>query len=502
MVNYNKSQLHEILSTMNEILEVMLNQDTPRENLINSFIDGFLFIKEHIEKVQPNKLEIICKELGDILFAIVTYYNEDNVQKAINLLENELESKYSIWVETVKILIRYKVVLCGINSRSSSFLMSLNKELFEVVAFLNYPEIDIEDEKLDDIPILSIENLHKYSFDNIVILTDPHEKVQQKLSNQFGEDKIINFHGSAKVYMSNYDSLYHKKNYWFSLLYSNLEKAMKDQSVETIVTGSSHALHGIDVNLMRTETVKLCIRSQDLYYDYLLAKKAIGSNSNIKQCIIGLSYFSIGYDLSLSTKSTHLVDQVYYPVLKDSHHYSLSKTYIKPKGIENINEYYIAPSPFDDEDLMTEYLSSYNYNKNPEFNETWNKPCEDFPIEWLGRKRARLHNKSIYPKTISENKKILESYINLLLQKGIKPIIVVFPTTEYYYSYISKSIKSIMYQTLEELKLKFNFTFYDYAASPLFDLHDFADCDHLNKKGAAKMTLILSDLLESSERFM
>ena len=77
----------------------------------------------------------------------------------------------------------------------------------------------------------------------------------------------------------------------------------------------------------------------------------------------------------------------------------------------------------------------------------------------------------------------------------MKPILVVFPTAKYYFEKFDKDIKDYFYQIINEVKNIYDFQFFDFFRSDLFDIEDFNDADHLNKKGAEKMTKLLDDLI-------
>jgi hypothetical protein len=150
----------------------------------------------------------------------------------------------------------------------------------------------------------------------------------------------------------------------------------------------------------------------------------------------------------------------------------------------------------------------FKKSMSPEYDEyLWNKTSEflkgkSFDIlseeerNIYALERAKTHSKN-YPETRIENESIMINILDLLTSKGIKPILVVFPTTIYYYSQFNGNIKSRFYSIVSKLRKKYKFEVIDMFQSEEFDLQDFLDWDHLNKKGAEKMTKALDKMLNN-----
>ncbi|WP_339817908.1 hypothetical protein MKZ15_21105 [Paenibacillus sp. FSL R7-0216] len=494
-MNINE-ELQQLLALMEEIFTAIQGNGQFIENRINSFIDGFLFTKKNISQRNINEnVEMVFSNLENVLFLIVTSYNSNNIEQAKKYIGEEFYEVFPLWLETVKQELRHNIVILGVNYRSKLITSLFEETLYNVVGYCSYSKVSLSDTHLANLPIFECSSVNPTLFDYLVIADDITEQEEKLLIEQFGESKIVNLYRIASEYAQTYRTIF-EKYYYYSLLYTNLKTAKTEKNVEIITTGTSHAVHGLDTELMWKKTIKLCGISQDLYYDYLLAKEAIRSNQNIKYCLIGLSQFSMGYDLSLSKNQVSLIDEIYYPLLQDSHHYSLSRKNDKTIRIDTIEKYFNIPSPFNQK-IIDSFLESLNFiDPSPQIKQSyWDNPCENFPIEWLGKERALRHNKQIHSKTINENRQILRDYLSFLERNKVKPIVIIYPTTLYYNNFIDSSLKDTIYQVLEELQKDFDITFLDLSTSSLFNLNDFADSDHLNKKGATKMSLLLNKLL-------
>ena len=346
-------------------------------------------------------------------------------------------------------------------------------------------------------------DLYKYEYDYIIILDSNSKLIIEKLiQNGINSEKIVDFFHCINQYVKTYYNLYNN-NVSYSCLYSRIGKIKESKDFEVIVSGCSYSLYGIIEDQVRYKCIKFTLPSQDLYYDYSIIKEVLKVKKRIKYCIIGIAYYSFDFDLKFSSDSPRILT-VYYPIFKDSHHLKLPENYLANQGKENINN--LVNTDID------KFFSKevYNYaiknllklNLTPDFAESYwydegfYKTLNEEERKLGARKRVDSHNKFNHPDTYREYKDILEEYLKLLNHYNIKPIMVVFPTTKYYYENFDLNIKDRFYYTINELKNNYDFQLIDMFKSEKFDLTDFMDWDHLNKKGATKMTQYLNDLIE------
>ena len=112
--------------------------------------------------------------------------------------------------------------------------------------------------------------------------------------------------------------------------------------------------------------------------------------------------------------------------------------------------------------------------------------------------RAGFHNRFLkYEDTYEENGKILMNLATSLRDRNIKFVPVVFPSNIYYRRHLEHSFKGKYEEQIGKIAagpgLKSQLDFYECDA---FDkVKDFVDSDHLNDRGAEKMTNILRDCL-------
>jgi len=386
---------------------------------------------------------------------------------------------------------KLNIILYGINELSIYLLQTLEKEKYNIIGFSD-KENNATTDGINGMKIIPIDQLENNPYDYIIICSD--ETVDLKSIGN-SECKVINLSAQLKEYLNIYNHLYYS-NYDYNLLWANIEKAKTDPSCELFITGLSYAQRGIDETLLQKKSVKLSSTSQDLYYDYVIAKDILSVPHNFKYCILGMAYFSFDCDLSLQSESWR-IGQVYYPLYRDCHHYQLTENYSPPIGINKISDYIHYDHPVIDQSLIIKCLIDvFKIEFDRPLDENiWNSPCDHLPIEQLGIKRASQHCKHNYEQTKVEYKQILKEYLDVLKENKITPIVVIFPTTHYYYNYFDERVRNNYYRMMNELNCSYNFQFFDYFKCNLFTIDEFSDCDHLNKKGAQKMTELLNSVI-------
>ncbi|MFR8869352.1 hypothetical protein [Paraclostridium sordellii] len=314
-------------------------------------------------------------------------------------------------------------------------------------------------------------------------------------------DKLMNamFEISEKIYYENYD---------YNYLLKSLEKC-KCENIETLVVGNSYPLTGIDSKLLSNKSENLSISSQDLYYSYKLAKEVINNNENIKRCIIGAGYYLVNHDLSKckSEYSVNMVKYLYYPILKDKHN-SEKVDIIEFLTLGKVLNNDLIDYIFNLEFLHKHFIDLIYRENNGYFNKNLRREMisilqgvklsdinEDEKYR-LGEFRASQHNDlSKYTETKKEYNLIFNDFINFLEEKGVEPVIVVFPTTKYYSKFINETYKDEFYKIIDGIKEKYTVKLVDFSKIDIFEEDDFIDFDHMSESGCIKITHELNKIL-------
>ena len=272
----------------------------------------------------------------------------------------------------------------------------------------------------------------------------------------------------------------------------------ENYDTQAIITGLSYGLVGVDAQKMRY-TINFCMHSQDLYYDYLHARRAVlTGRGKIRKCYISLGYYSLFYDMSLSINKVRC-SQIYGPLFEYYHHAEKidreKSTEIESKKVEHYrrfaHEFFAGEPSYYGVAVTREAISEFYsiYEK-----EWWEVPGQD--RDKMAAETAIKHNRHIKRKeTFKENVGIMENYIRFLVQNDIMPIVIVTPFSMEYKSYILKEYKEILLHVLEMLPYRIEFM--DMNDLDVFEPEDFLDMTHLNQKGAEKAADMLNKIFDN-----
>ena len=248
---------------------------------------------------------------------------------------------------------KLNIVLYGINELSAYLLKTLDKEKYDIVGFYDKQD-DFPTDNINGIKRIPIDKLADNPSDYIIVCS---EETVELVSTVNSNVKVINLSAQLKEYLTVYNQLYYS-NYEYSLLYTNIAKAKTDLACEIFITGLSYAQRGIDETLLNKKSVKLSSTSQDLYYDYVIAKDILSVSHNFKYCILGMAYYSFDCDLSQQSEAWR-IGKVYYPLYHDCHHYHLTDNYSLPIGINEMSDYIHNEHLICDQRLIVNCLGMY-----------------------------------------------------------------------------------------------------------------------------------------------
>lgn len=315
-----KSKSLVLIKYMSEVLELIKQQlelnvvGNGTRNLINSFIDSFIAINSNIDKLNCEfQDKEILGDLSNLLVRIVNDFEKNKIHD-INNSYNKIYDTYKIIENKLYEHFKYNIIVLGNKNKSNNIYLILNDNVGDIIYIHNNKE-------------QFKHNCKKCTYDYLIICDEGFEQIAIQFNDVYNS-KIINLYKFFTEYCNSYKTRYYS-NEEYNYLYSSLNNIIKDKSYEVFTTGLSYAIHGIDNSFLRKKSSKLTLPSQDLYYDFLIAKRVLEANENIKYCIMGLAYFSFNSDLSLQSEA-YKIEKVYYPIFKDAHNYKISSNYFEP----------------------------------------------------------------------------------------------------------------------------------------------------------------------------
>lgn len=299
------------------------------------------------------------------------------------------------------------------------------------------------------------------------------------------------------IAVSIYQEMKCKRDYYYLMMTMN--KA-RNPLIDTVITGSSYGLLGIDENML-THEVNTSLPSQDLYYSLKAVYKLWEDNPNIKNVVLCCGYYIYHWDLSMVRNSTEQqrISMVYEPIFHDTHNAVLlpPNSSVLPKShIFDIQKCVEAT-------IRAESTKTYYCSENPRSLwalRLWQDPSKD----WIqlseeerrdaGKKRAIQHNGNTkYVNTLRENTILFHKFISFCTQKKIQVLMVVTPGSKYYCKYLDPVFKEAYYDVLNGTEGTIHLL--DLYTDESFGEEDFLDTDHLNDSGAKKMTTMILETL-------
>ncbi|WP_160675931.1 hypothetical protein [Clostridium sp. C8-1-8] len=367
------------------------------------------------------------------------------------------------------------VIIYGINMVTIKILNLIDENKCNVSAIISNSKKNIG-RKIKEIPIIAPEEINKFSYE-LIIKAISEENIKGS--------QAINF----KDYLRNY--------YDFEIGRLLYKLNTNYETIDGFITGLSYAEVGIDEDIIEGNVINAAISSQDIFYDYEVAKYILLNNKyadKVKFAIIGLTYYSFHFDLSKSSVGDRVYS--YYPFTNNIH----NREDLSGVKCEEFNRVETI--------LKNIFIEDYK-------NEIYKALIDEYEIGWkdyisgyltpekiaIGKENVRKDSLKNYPITVEENKKILNDYIDFLKARNITPYIIICPTSKYYHPYLSERISSEFKSVIEEISYNKAVRVYDYFNSDMFSESDFYDTAHLNRIGARKFTnLINLEVLKSSVR--
>lgn len=255
--------------------------------------------------------------------------------------------------------------------------------------------------------------------------------------------------------------------------------------VETLILGSSHTMYGVNPKYIDNSAYNLSHVSQTIDIDFELLKHYKSKMPRLRNLVLRLSYTTLFEKLIESPENWRLKDYTIYYQLpvenKAIHHSELLSLKLKT-NLERVYNYYVLGIS----EQKCDYLG-WGEDANSKFS----KDLEKSGL--FTAKKHTIDDKIFY----KENIKTLNDIIKFCKTNNIHVTLVTLPA---YRSYIISLEEKQLNATLSAGKLMDslydNCQYYDYLDHSEFVETDFFDADHLNEKGAKKVSLQLKTLLK------
>ena len=255
---------------------------------------------------------------------------------------------------------------------------------------------------------------------------------------------------------------------------------------EVLITGTSHALMGINPQYLGCEAYNMAYVGQDIYYDTHLVLKYLDQMKNLKLLIFPVSYHSLEYRLINNNINGWRVD--FY-----SRYYGIPKGTGDSVWLDPVNYSFIALYGVDE---TREYVrKGFNVPLEIKMDENgWGSRGNGSQSseEKVKRDLAHFHSE-MEPSVINENLKLLDDLFDRLKARNISVVLVTTPASEAYTRNLTPERYRRMQEGVEYLSRKHGIEYFNYLFDDRFAATDFQDGHHLNDRGAEKFSRVIRE---------
>jgi hypothetical protein len=265
-----------------------------------------------------------------------------------------------------------------------------------------------------------------------------------------------------------------------------------DRQIKTLILGSSHFYFGVNPAHFSVPTLNVANVSQDLKYDLQILKNAVAQHEEISHVVVPLSIFSLYYDLDIDTESWRKYSYRHYLGFTDSSAsdrfdplgYSVFLANQNKLGMIQRIVKDVFGKPIDQDWTSDGWGTAYS------------KVSTTAALLNTGKIAASRHQRYSAPNGAAMAS--IEAIAEFCRHKDIRLLLVTPPA---FYSY-RENIDEARLATIRSVATKTaaaapGIKYIDYFDNPSFDSYDFADADHLNHRGAEKLSRMIDGVLNS-----
>lgn len=252
--------------------------------------------------------------------------------------------------------------------------------------------------------------------------------------------------------------------------------------ITTIFLGSSHTYYGIDPDFISGNSFNAGHISQSIDLDYQIIKKYENNWDELKYIIIPIDYFTLFFRLKDGIEHWRIKNYNLYYDMSLSNSFSdnseLLSVSLKSNLRRIISFYFLSKTSV----TCSKLGFGNNYKNSSNLIET-------------GKTAALRHTENDLSK-LNESIEILIEIIDFASKNNIEIVFFTSPAYDTYVSNLDENQLNLTINTITELAEKYsNCNYFNLLNDPHFYSTDFGDADHLNSKGAKKLSLKLDKLI-------
>jgi hypothetical protein len=255
--------------------------------------------------------------------------------------------------------------------------------------------------------------------------------------------------------------------------------------VEVLFLGNSHAYFGANPEYMSLKSYNAAYASQSLDLDLEILKKYDGNWKNLKYIVLSMDYISLVMKLEVGPEEWRLKNyNIYWGIRARENFIDYSEVFngTAARKIDRFKKYYLG--------LGTD-VTSNDYGWGTSY-----RSAGQLDLEETGKTSAERHTVPDY-RLWNENRATMRKLIEFSSRNNVQLVLLGYPG---YKSYVSNLNQRQLYRTIDAATLLdrrwLNVHYYNFLTDPSFVAEDFYDGDHLNEKGAKKLTLKLDSVIK------
>ncbi len=264
----------------------------------------------------------------------------------------------------------------------------------------------------------------------------------------------------------------------YSVKFDRLQSASKE--LEVLILGSSHTYRGVDPKYFTHKAINMANVSQTFDIDRMVFDWSVDQLDNLKLVVLEISHFSFFAELKNGKESWRIKNYNLYTDLRMDysikHNVEILNSPLK-KNIKILKDYYLSGQT----NVVCDENGFGGFTKT-------------MPLKQLkknGAAHAERHNKDI-----NNFKEEYVEYLNEILdiceENDIQVLIYFPPAFKTYADGLDSTQLNMTLEKVEEAVAKHsNVVFKNLLYAEEFTHEDYKDSDHLNVKGAEKLSKIL-----------
>lgn len=262
--------------------------------------------------------------------------------------------------------------------------------------------------------------------------------------------------------------------------FKNSQLDLRKKSIKTLMIGSSHIMYGLNPHYFKDSSYNLGHVSQTIDMDYYLLEKYIKLLPKLETVVMRLSYTTLHEQLKTGSEAWRLKDYNLYYNLNVSNALKYKSEILSVKlknNLSRLKNYYI-----NNEKMITVEQSGWAY---------FDQDQADVAVQLLGFDAAKRHTIK-EDAVVSENLEFLDKIMKLCNNEGIKVLLVTLPAHQSYIDNLEPNQLDQVTSAGKRMKQHYdNCEYLNLLNDDSFQDEDFYDADHLNRKGAKKLTILI-----------